>query len=142
MTNLQAALGVAQVKNIQTLIRIKRRNGAYYTKKLQGAKGLQLPVEMTWAKSVYWMYGVVLDESTGYTAETFMKLLSQKGIGTRYFFYPLHLQPILKKRGIKARGRYPVAERLFRQGLYLPSGLGLTFKEIDTVCLVIRKLLA
>ncbi len=142
MTNLQAALGVAQVKNIQKLLRIKRRNGAYYTKKLQGVKGLQLPVEMPWARNVYWMYGIVLDESTSFTAEKFAKALAEKGIGTRYFFYPLHCQPVFQKMHIKHRGKYAVAERLFRQGLYLPSGLGLTFKEIDTVCDVVKRVLA
>ena len=134
MTNLQAALGVAQTKNIQKLVAMKRKNGTYYTKKLQKIPGLQLPVEMPWAKNVYWMYGIVLDESTGYTAETFMSALAKKGIGTRHFFYPLHLQPILKREGIKSRGEYPVAERIAKQGLYLPSGLGLRNREIDKVC--------
>ena len=142
MTNLQASLGVAQTRNIQKLVAMKRKIGAYYTKKLQGIPGVQLPVEMPWAKNVYWMYGIVLDESTGYTAETLMSALAKKGIGTRHFFYPLHLQPTLNKRGIKSRGEYPVATRIAKQGLYLPSGLGLQNREIDQVCQAVANALS
>jgi perosamine synthetase len=140
MTNLQAAVGVAQLQNIEKLIKIKRENAKKYTEKLKNVKGLQLPTEKEWAKNVYWMYGIVLNESTGFNAENFAMKLIKEGIVTRPFFYPLHLQPVLKKF-IKAGGKYPVAERIAKQGLYLPSGLGLKDWQIDRVCKAIKKLL-
>lgn len=141
MTNLQAALGVAQLKNIKKLIEIKRDNAKKYTERLKDIKELQLPIEKDWAKNVFWMYGIVLNESTGFTANNFAKRLDQKGIRTRPFFYPLHLQSIWEKLKIKPKGNYPIAERIAKQGLYLPSGLGLKNKQIDIVSNEIRKLL-
>lgn len=141
LTNLQAALGVAQLKNINKLIEIKRNNAQKYTERLKDIKELQLPTEKDWAKNVYWMYGIVLDESTGFTAENFARSLAQAGVATRPFFYPLHLQPVLKKLNIKPRGEYPIAERIAKQGLYLPSGLGLKNNQIDVICNRIKTLL-
>lgn len=141
MTNLQAALGVAQLKNINKLIEIKRDNAKRYTERLKDSKELQLPTEKNWAKNVFWMYGIVLDESTGFTADSFAKRLGQERIGTRPFFYPLHLQPVCKKLKIDSKGNYPVAERIAKQGLYLPSGLGLKNNQINVVCNRIKTLL-
>ncbi len=141
MTNLQAAVGVAQLKNIEKLIKIKRNNAKTYTELLKNIKGLQLPVEKDYAKNVYWMYGIVLDKSTGFTAETFAEKLAKKGIQTRPFFYPLHLQPCLQKFIKKTKEKYPVAEKLAKQGLYLPSGLGLKKEEIEIICSIIKELL-
>lgn len=139
MTNIQAALGLAQLKNIGKLIEIKKKNAEAYTKELKDIKGLQLPIEKDYAKNVYWMYGIVLDEKTGFTAETFAREL--EGIGTRPFFYPLHLQPVWKKLKISTEEHCPIAERIARQGLYLPSGLGLKNSEIDVICNRIKKIL-
>lgn len=141
MTNLQSALGVAQFKNIKKLIKIKRENAKKYTERLKDIKGLQLPIEKGWAKNIYWMYGIVLDESTGFNAKSFAQKLAENGIATRPFFYPLHLQPVLRKLNIKPKGKYPIAERIARQGLYLPSGLGLKDWQIKKVCRVIKKIL-
>jgi perosamine synthetase len=141
MTNLQAAIGVAQIRNIKKLIKIKRENARKYTEKLKDVKRIKLPAEKEWAKNVYWMYGIVLDEATGFNAETFAKKLAGKGIDTRPFFYPLHLQPLLKEFKIRSKGKYPVAEKIAKQGLYLPSGLGLKDWQIDQVCRTIKKLL-
>ena len=147
MTNIQAALGVAQLKNIRKLITIKRHHGALYNKLLANIPGLQLPVEKTYAKNIYWMYGIVLDKSTGFRNEVFSKKLAQHGIGTRLFFYPLHRQPVWRKsqyRKVRERnkGSFPVADRVAKQGLYLPSGLGNTEKEIRHVAKTVRKLLS
>ena len=139
MTNLQAAVGVAQLKNIEKLVKIKRENAQKYTQLLKNIEGLQLPAEKNWAKNVYWMYGVVLDKKFGMNKEAFAKKLEKAGIQTRPFFYPMHLQPVLKKY-IK-KGNYPVAERIAKYGLYLPSGLGLKDSEIKQVCSAIKKIL-
>jgi len=142
ITNLQAAVGVAQLKNIKELIRIKRKNGKRYTELLKNVKGIQLPAEKPWAKNVYWMYGIVLDKSTGFNAISFAKRLEKAGIQTRPFFYPLHLQPLWGKIGIKIKkGKYPVSEHIEKQGLYLPSGLALKDKEIVKVCNIIKTIL-
>jgi len=141
MSNLQAAVGTAQLKNIKKLIEIKRKNAKKYTERLKGISGLQLPVEKKIVKNVYWMYGIVLNESTGFSAETFAQKLAAEGIDTRPFFYPLHLQPVFKKLKIKCKGTYPVAERIARQGLYLPSGLALRDWQIGKVCRAIKGLL-
>lgn len=140
MTNFQAAIGFAQMKNIKKLIKIKRENAQLYTKLLKGVRGLQLPVEKSWAKNVYWVYGIILEKSTGFNAKTFAKKLAKEGVQTRLSFYPLHLQPVWKKMGIKIKGRYPVSERLEKYGLYLPSGLGLKKREIEVICNIISKI--
>lgn len=147
MTNIQAALGVAQLRNIRKLIAIKRRYGALYNKLLADIPGLNLPVEKPYAKNIYWMYGVVLDKSTGFSSEAFAKKLSREGISTRPFFYPLHRQPVWKKSQYrkvreKNNGSFPVADRIAKQGLYLPSGLGTTEKEIHYVAGVVKKILS
>jgi len=137
MTNIQAALGFAQVENIEAAIQHKRWMGQEYTRRLSQIQGLQLPVEKAWAKNVYWMYGIVLEPSTGTTAEEFAKRLSERGIMTRPFFLGMHEQPVFLARGLFVDEHYPVAERLARQGLYLPSGLTLTLEQLEEVCRVV-----
>src|SRR3989344_697076 len=149
MTNLQAALGVAQLNNIDKLVNIKINNAKKYTELLKDVKGLTLPIEKEWAKNVYWMYGVVLDppsheasarqgESLGMTAEDFAKKLLEAGVQTRQFFYPMHLQPVFEKYN---KGNFPVSEKLARYGLYLPSGMALKESQIKEVVEAIKKIL-
>ena len=142
LTNLQAALGAAQVERIDEIIARKRWMGRAYTERLKDVTVLQLPVEEPWAKQVYWMYGVVLDERTGMDAVAFAKRLRELGVETRPFFLGMHEQPVFQDRGLFRGERYPVAERIARQGLYLPSGLALTEAQIDQVCEAMRKLLS
>jgi perosamine synthetase len=135
LTNLQAALGVAQVERMPEIVARKRWLGQEYTRRLAGIDGLQLPAEEPWARSVYWMYGLVLDERLGLDAAELARRLKARGVDTRPFFLGMHEQPVLRRRGLFAAGeRYPVAERLARQGLYLPSGLGLTECQLAQVC--------
>lgn len=141
MTNLQAAVGVAQMERIEEFVEIKRRNAAEYTRLLKDTKGLQLPVEKKWAKNVYWMYGIVLDEKTGFNADTFALRLKEKGIGTRPFFLGMHEQPVFHEIGLFKGESYPISERIARQGLYLPSGLTLKHKDISMVVDSIREVI-
>jgi perosamine synthetase len=142
MTNLQAALGLAQLERLDEFVVRKREMGRLYTDHLQGVRGLQLPlVETEYAKNIYWVYGLILDEHTGLDAQTAMKALSKKNIGTRPFFYPMHQQPVLRKMGLFEGETYPVAERMYRQGFYIPSGLALKKEEMDTVAAEVRRLL-
>jgi perosamine synthetase len=138
LTNLQAALGVAQIQRMEQIIARKRWMGAAYTQRLAGIAGLQLPVEEPWARQVYWMYGLILDESTGYDAAGFARRLLEVGVETRPFFLGMHEQPVFQQMGLFHGERYPVAERIARQGLYLPSGLGLTEPQMEEVCAAVR----
>jgi perosamine synthetase len=141
MTNLQAALGLAQLERIDKIIARKRWMGQAYTERLQGILGLQLPVEEAWARHVYWMYGLVLDERRGMDAVEFACRLKAQGVETRPFFLGMHEQPVFLERDLFRGEHYPVAERLARQGLYLPSGLALTESQLDRVCEAVRKVL-
>ncbi len=133
MTNLQAAVGVAQLERIEEFIQLKRHLGEYYRKYLQNIKGIKCQVEKPWAKMVYWMYCIELDSALGKDAETVMKSLKDSGIETRPFFLGLHQQPALHDLGLFKGESYPVTERIARQGLYLPSGMALTERQIDEV---------
>lgn len=141
LTNLQAAIGLAQLERIDELVARKRWMGQAYTERLRDIPGLQLPVEESWSKQVYWMYGVVLDESRQMDAKEFANRLKDKGIDTRPFFLGMHEQPVFHNMGFFRNERYPVSERIARQGLYLPSGLAINESQIDQVAEALRKML-
>ena len=127
ISNLQAAVGVAQLERLDEFVARKRRIGAAYQERLRDIPGLQLPVARTaYAENIYWVFGVVLDEDVPFDAAEAMKRLAARGIGTRPFFWPMHEQPVLRRMGLFAGETYPNAERLARRGFYLPSGLPLT----------------
>lgn len=134
MTNLQAALGVAQLERLDEFVAHKRRMGARYTTQLATLPGVQLPLAKTdYAENIYWVYGLVIDEARGIDAEEAMRQFAAKGIGTRPFFCPMHQQPVLRRMGLCLDAAHPVSERLYRQGFYIPSGLALTDAQIDRV---------
>jgi perosamine synthetase len=142
MTNLQAAVGVAQLQRLDEFVARKRRMGAYYTSLLADLPMLQLPLpETAYSKNIYWVYGVVLANDAGMDAAQAMSELARKGIGTRPFFWPLHLQPVLKKRGLTTGEALPVAENLGSRGFYLPSGLALKGSQIDEAARTLRGVL-
>jgi perosamine synthetase len=141
LTNVQAAIGLAQAEDADARVQRKREIGSLYTQLLADVGGLQLPTEKPWAQNVYWMYGIVIDEALRLSATDLAQLLSERGVDTRPFFLGMHEQPVLRERGLFAGERYPVAERLARQGLYLPSGLSLTDDQIQAVATEVRKAL-
>ena len=116
--------------------------GQAYTERLKDIAVLQLPVEEPWARQVYWMYGLVLDESTHMDAVEFAKKLQALGVQTRPYFLGMHEQPVFLERGLFQGEHYPVAERIARQGLYLPSGLALTPDQLEQVCKAVRRVLS
>jgi perosamine synthetase len=142
LTNLQAALALRQVDRMDEIVARKRRIGQAYTDRLAEVNGLELQLQQPWARGVYWMFGVVLREETGLDAAELAKRLAARGVETRPFFLGMHEQPVLRQRGLFAGESYPVAERLARQGLYLPSGLALDEQQIDMVCAAVREALA
>lgn len=143
MTNMQAALGLAQLERLDEFVNKKRRMGARYSELLKGIKGVQLPLVRTdYAENIYWVFGLVLDEATGIDAAAGTRFLSERGIGTRRFFYPMHKQPVLREMGLSGSEPLPVSERLYRQGFYVPSGLALTDGQMDRVVEELWKLMA
>jgi len=140
MSNLQAAVGVAQLERLAEFVERKRRMGRRYAELLTGLAGIELPLARTAAaESVYWVYGVVLNESVPFDAAEAMRRLAALGIGTRPFFWPMHEQPVFRRMGLFEGQRFPVAERLARRGFYLPSGLGLTNAQIDHSASALRE---
>jgi perosamine synthetase len=141
MTNLQAALGVAQLERLDQFVARKRAMGLYYTDLLSGLP-VQLPLPATnYADNIYWVYGMVLDDSVPFDAIEAMKRLAKLGIGTRPFFYPMHLQPVFQRMGLFESETYPVAERLAERGFYIPSGMALTEAQADQVAATVREVL-
>jgi perosamine synthetase len=141
LTNIQAAIGLAQLKTIDERVSRKRWIGSTYNRLLANITQLGLPVEQPWARSVYWMYGVLLSEEVDMNAAEFAEKLARQGVETRPFFLGMHQQPVLLERGLFCGESYPVTERLAKQGLYLPSGLTLTEDQIEYVCEVVRSTL-
>lgn len=138
MTNLQAALGVAQLEKMEFHIQRKREIGNLYNEGLKKLNGFQLPLENTeYAKNIYWVFGLVAD--TEAQQEVIVKKLNDAKIGTRPFFWCMHEQPVFQKMGLFKNESYPVAEKLARNGFYIPSGLGLTNEEITNVINVMIK---
>jgi len=142
MTNMQAAMGLAQLERLDEFTVKQRRMGARYTELLDSLPGVQLPLPKTdYAENIYWVYGLVLDNHLGFDAEEAMRRLTSEGIGCRPFFCPMHQQPILRRMGMFENESYPVAERLYRQGFYIPSGLALTEEQIERVAEAVWKAL-
>jgi len=130
MSNIQAAVGVAQLERIDQTLAKKRLIGQWYQGYLRDHGSLQLPPERTaYAENLYWVFGVVLDERIPFDAAGAMTRLKAKGVDTRHFFWPIHKQPVFQKKGWFINEHCPVSERIARRGFYLPSGVGLTEEE-------------
>jgi perosamine synthetase len=137
ITNLQAAVGLAQTEQLEKFVAARRANAAYYTSLLRQIPGIVTPPEADWAVNVFWMYGILLDAAFPLTRDELRNGLAKRGIETRTFFIPMHCQPIYFDH---YRGeRYPVAEDLCRRGLYLPSASGLTRQDIEAVVAAIKE---
>lgn len=140
MSNIQAAVGVAQLEKLEEHLIIKRRIGKKYQEALQGCRHLQFPPAQTaYAENIYWVFGLVIEENIAVSAAEAMKFLADRGIGCRPFFYPMHRQPVFMKRGMFAGENYPVAERLAEKGFYIPSGLALTEEQTDYVIQAVKE---
>lgn len=142
MANIQAAIGVAQLENAEKLVNMRKTNAELYYEELGGVEGITLPPKCPYGTSVYWMYGILVDEKKfGRGKDEIMALLEKSGVDTRSFFYPMHLQPVyMKNPEIDCSGKYPVSEQLYNQGFYLPSSGHLTPDQIKRVCDVLKSL--
>jgi len=141
-TNLQAAVGLAQLERLDEFVKRKRAMGSYYTEGLQGIDGLLLPVSQTdYASNIYWVYGLVLDEDIHADNREVQKLLAEEGIGSRTFFWCMHEQPVYKNAGLFDAEHYENAEYLARKGFYIPSGLALTEEQMEKAVMKVRKVM-
>jgi len=138
LSGLQAALGLSQLSRIDKFISIRRRNAKLYEEYLSGLEEkITLHPEASWAKNVYWMYSILVNDEFGLSRNNLMKKLMLDGIETRTFFYPIHVQPIYYHIAIGKK--FPVADNLSQKGINLPSGNTLTSEEIQYVCECIIK---
>lgn len=142
MTNVQAALGVAQLPRMDALLKKKREMGRHYTEHLSDIAGVQLPLASTeYAENAYWVFGIVLSEDLPFDAAEAMRRFGENGIGTRPFFWPIHEQPVLRRMGLCGNTVAPVSERIARRGFYIPSGLGTSRDQMDQVIEVAHQVL-
>jgi perosamine synthetase len=134
MTNVQAAIGLAQLEEVEKFIDLKQKMAQAYRERLSALKGLTLARQMPWARSVYWMYAVLVEKEFGLSRQELMDGLKARGVDTRTFFIPVHEQPLFQKDALAAAESFPVSTELSRKGFYLPSGLALTLEQIESVC--------
>jgi len=140
MGSLQAALGLAQLERLDQFISRKQAMGARYQALLGDIPGLSLPAPAAHGSpNHYWVYGVLLSEDLELDAHGVMQHLEARGIGTRPFFFPLHRQPALMRRGFADGRARPVADRLGARGFYLPSGLTLSVADQERVAGALRE---
>jgi len=133
MTGYQAAMGVAQLNKIEQIISEKRRVAQTYNRYLNDIPGLQLPVELDWARNVYWMYALTVKSDFGLSRDQLISKLAEAGIETRTFFCPMNQQPCLQDiPGFRA-DPLPIADSLWTSGLYLPSTHTLTEQQIHHI---------
>lgn len=134
MPNILAAMGCAQLENINEYIRIKRENAAYYNEQIKDVKGITIPIEKEWAKNVHWLYSIVVEDEYGINRDELIKVLLQNKIESRPFFMPIHkMPPYINCK----HGDLSVTEELSKKGLNLPSSVGLKKEEIEKVCEII-----
>lgn len=131
MTNLQAAVGVGQMDSIEKSIETRRKNAKLYSSLLKNVKGITIPPEASWAKNVYWMYTIMVEDSFGIPRDELMASLSKNGIETRSTFYPMHVQPVFQKFG--EGNDYPNSDKLGKCGINLPSGNTLKKEDVEYV---------
>lgn len=130
-TNMQAAVGINQIKRMDKIIEKKRWAAKEYYERLKDLDVLQLPVERIWAKNVYWVHAILLKKFSKIDAYELADRLKNKGVETRPFFLGMHDQPVFNNMGLFLDEEYPVSDYIAKNGLYLPSGLALTIEQIE-----------
>jgi perosamine synthetase len=140
LTNVHAAILLAQLENADAYIRLRREHAKLYNERLKDIKGITLPCEKEWAFNSYWMYSILIEDQFGLNRDQLGQALKDEGIDTRPFFIGMHKQKSLEKYGCDCSGNYPVTDEISQKGLYLPSGSGLKEEQIDYICDTIRKI--
>ena len=142
LTNLQAALGLAQVERMEEIVARKRTIATLYRRGLADIDALSPQTELPWARSVHWMNGFLVAAGAREGRDALARTLEEQGVETRPFFVGMHRQPGLHARGLFAEESYPVCDNLADRGLYLPSGLALSDGQIEAVCAAVRSALS
>lgn len=139
MTEVQAAIGIEQLKKLPGIISIKQKNQKYLTKKLSSVKGLTPPFVPADRNHVYMLYTIKIDEEvTGISRDNFMQKLQKKGIMTKIYFPPVHSQPYYKDIGY-SNNKLPVTEKIYKQVCSLPCHSNLTQSELKYLVNVISE---
>jgi perosamine synthetase len=141
MTNLQAAVGVAQLERIDEIVLFKRKMGRYYQEKISNIPGIRFQSEKKWARTVYWMYCIELSPDLNIDANMLAKHLKAEGIESRPFFKGMHIQKPFNDLGLFLGEVHKNTDYAYKYGLYLPSGMTLTYDQIDFICDTISNIL-
>jgi perosamine synthetase len=143
MSNIQAAVGVAQLEKLEEHLELKRELGRHYQELLKDTEDIQLPAAHTsYADNIYWVFGIVLNEKRGIKAEEMIRMLAKENIGCRPFFWPMHRQPVFINMGLFNGEKYPVAERISEYGFYVPSGLTVNASQRIYIADTLKRLLS
>ena len=142
LTNVQAAIGCGQLKNISWIIKRKREIGKRYYNLLKGNKKIVIqPLKNNFSKNIFWVFGILIKPNKKIKRNILISRLLNNNIQTRPFFYPMHMQKIFRKMNLfSKKEKYPNAEYLSKNGLYLPSGIGIQNYEIDYICKIINQI--
>jgi len=139
-TNMQAALGLSQLKRLKSIINKKLEIGRMYYENLKNNKNIYIQKPRIGIyRNIYWVIGLLI-KNKKFTASVIRKKLAKKGIETRAFFWPMHKQTVLKKLNIRFKNKFPNSEYLSKYGFYLPSGIGIKKEQVRKVCLEINKI--
>ena len=141
MSSMQAALGLAQLERIDELVERKRQIFSWYRENLQSVKGITLNSEPSGTKNSYWMVTAIFDPEFGLKKEDIMRMMKEKEIDLRPFFYPLSSEPAYNTltQAKKARRRNKVAYRISPYGVNLPCGMNMTYRHVKYVCNIVKK---
>ena len=143
MTNMQAALGVAQLERIDQIVEKKKWIGQTYNYLLQDLDMINLSVKLTnYCENIYWVYAITLKDDYPKTASQIMSELGEYKIGSRPFFYPMHQQPVFNQAGLFLQDKLPNSEKLYKTGFYIPSGLALTQDQAVKVSKALHEILS
>ena len=131
MTNLQAAIGCAQLERIDEFVSAKRKLADFYNRILGDLGCFVLPPQEPWAINGYWLYTVLLKKDAGISREALMEKMLKNGVETRPAFYPLHVMPPYKDYPTKST--FENADYISAQGISFPSSVNITQSELDNL---------
>ena len=141
ITNIQAALGINQLKRLNSVVKRKMEIGNYYFQRLSKNKNIYMtPPNISFSKNIYWVVGIMI-KNKKILASNIIKKLNNFGIGARPFFWPMHKQQIFKKMKIFTSGKYPNSSYLGKYGFYIPSYIKISNSQMNYIISIINKLL-
>ena len=141
-TNIQASLGLSQLKRINDVIKRKREIGNFYYNNFKKNTNVIIqPNKLEYASNIYWVFGIILKNKFYNKRQEIQKKLLRKNIETRPFFWPMHKQNIFIKMGLFKGESYPIAENLAKNGFYLPSGVGLKNNQLKYIVKIVNEML-